>query len=202
MVQEQLFMNAATKILITLTLLILVAAAYMRFGPTTITNMQEKGTIAALAKGDMARLDLPEAPYPLEDYILMLEDDSPVRLSEMRGKILLVNIWASYCAPCQYEMKDLNALQVALGGADFEVVAINTDRGGVRVARETLIEWDVPDLKLYADPKMNTAFGLAEGRLPTSLIVDRDGMVLASYTGPLDWADDDALAMFTALMRR
>ncbi len=192
-------MTQGVKILATIALLVFAGAAYMRLAPSSMTNIQDNGSLSALMTGDMARLDLPEAPYRIEDFILSREDGSPVRLSDMHGKIILVNIWASYCAPCQYEMKDLNDLQLALGDESFEVVAINVDRGGVRVARRTLNEWEVPDLTLYADPTMNTAFKLAGGKMPTSLIVDKQGMVRAKFTGPLNWASEDAIKLFKAL---
>jgi len=182
-------------ILSTIVTLLVGVAAYRQFvGPAT----PDPG-INSYLNGEMAKLDLLEPAQPASRHIIMQEDGTPVALNEMRGKVLLVNLWAPWCAPCRAEMKELANLQNALGDDRFEVVAVNVDRGSIGGARETLKEWGVEGLGLYAEPTMKIALDLAEGKLPTSLIIDREGMVRARYVGPLAWDKPESLALFRAL---
>ncbi len=175
--------------------LLLGVAVYMQFfAPATVDT-----AITPYLKGEMAKLSLPEGEQKLSDHIVMREDGSPVALRELSGKAMLINLWAPWCAPCRAEMKELAHLQKLLGDDDFEVVAINVNRGGIGEARETLKEWGVEGLGLYAEPTMKIAIDLAEGRLPTSLVVDRKGTVRALYLGPLKWDEPESIALFTAL---
>ncbi|WP_262693856.1 TlpA disulfide reductase family protein [Kordiimonas aquimaris] len=158
-----------------------------------------EGGITPFLKGEMAQLTIPEAPQTLSDHIIMSENGDPKKLSQMAGKAMLINLWAPWCAPCRAEMKELANLQKELGDDAFEVVAINVDRGGIPQARETLEEWGVEGLPLYAEPTMKIAFDLAEGALPTSFVVDKAGNVQALFLGPLAWDKPEALELFEAL---
>ncbi|SDD80791.1 TlpA disulfide reductase family protein [Kordiimonas lacus] len=177
---------------------LLGAAAYRLFLPST-TSFPADAPINSYLKGEMAKLSLPEEPKGLTDHIIMREDGSPIKLSAMKGKAMLINLWASWCAPCRAEMHELANLQRELGDDTFEVVAITVDRGGVLQAKDTLEEWGVEGLNLYAEPTMAIALELADGKLPTSYIIGADGQVKAYFLGPLKWDTPDAIALFTAL---
>lgn len=177
---------------------LLGVAAYRLFLPST-TALEGDAPINSYLNGEMAKLSLPDEPMGLTDHIIMVEGGSPVRLSDMAGKAMLINLWASWCAPCRAEMPELANLQHELGDDDFEVVAITVDRGGILQAKDTLAEWGIEGLNLYAEPTMAIALELAEGKLPTSFIVGRDGMVKAYFLGPLKWDHPEAIALFTAL---
>lgn len=177
---------------------LLGVAAYRLFLPPT-TPVAAAGSINSYLKGEMAKLSLPDGGQQLTDHIIMREGGDPVKLSAMKGKAMLINLWASWCAPCRAEMKELAHLQTALGDADFEVVAITVDRGGILQAKDTLEEWGVDGLALYAEPTMKIAMELAEGRLPMSYVVNRQGDVVAYYLGPLKWDEPEAIELFRAL---
>ena len=98
-------------------------------------------------------------------------------------------------------MPALDRLQANLGGDNFEVVAINVDRQGVPKAREYMDNLELKHLKLYTDPSMAAAYTLADGRLPTTHIVDKNGNVVASFLGALEWDSEDAVALFEHLMK-
>ncbi len=188
-------MSKKAIILPLLVIILMGVAAYRVFDtPATV----ETG-INSYLKGEMAKLTLPEKPQTLSDHIIMRADGSPVALKELKGKAMLINLWAPWCAPCRAEMKELAHLQKELGDDQFEVVAINTNRGGIPEAEETLKEWGVEGLNLYADPTMKTMFDLAEGALPTSFVVDKAGNIRALYLGPLKWDAPEALELFKAL---
>ena len=123
-------------------------------------------------------------------------DDAPVTLAAFRGKPLLVNLWATWCAPCRAEMPALDALQKARGGDDFEVVAVNIDTGDDTKPKKFLSETGIDTLGYYRDNTLELfndlkKRGLALG-LPVTLLIDGDGCLLAHMNGPADWAGDDA----------
>lgn len=157
------------------------------------------GSIQPYLTGEMAALTVPETTQMLSDHIIMAETGEPKKLSAMKGKAMLINLWAPWCAPCRAEMKELAHVQKLLGDDTFEVVAINVDRGGIRQAEETLKEWGIEGLALYAEPTMSIAFDLAEGALPTSFVVDKSGEVRALYLGPLAWDKPEGIKLFEAL---
>lgn len=188
-------MSKKAIILPVILITLLGVAAYSLFrAPAT-----PDGNINSYLKGEMAKLSLPEEPQTLSSHIIMRADGSPVALKELKGKAMLINLWAPWCAPCRAEMKELAHLEKILGDEQFEVVAINANRGGIAEAEETLKEWGVEGLNLYADPTMKTMFDLAEGALPTSFVVDKAGNIRAFYLGPLKWDAPEALELFTAL---
>ncbi len=183
----------------------LVLFAITCFAVTVIAyNMFERSTSSSslieYKIGEIANMTFYDAPEPLQAVNLILEDGSKYILDGKDGQILLVNLWASWCAPCIKEMPALDRLQERLGGDKFEVVAINVDVKGVAKAREYMDNLELKHLKLYADPTMAAAYTLAEGRLPTSHVIDKNGNVVASYLGALEWDSDDAIALFEHLI--
>ena len=174
-----------------------VVAAYSVLRPTA--TLERSGDLGPYLKGPLAGLTVNADPTPVTDHIVATQDGSPIKLSDMTGKAMLINLWASYCVPCRVEMPELAALQQELGDERFEVVAVNVDRGGHRMAAEIMEEWDVVGLNVYADPTAKIAFDLGQGALPMSLIVDRQGLVRAYYLGPLKWDAPEALTFFEAL---
>jgi len=124
------------------------------------------------------------------------------RLAEFRGRWVLVNLWATWCAPCRAEMPALDALQARLGGDRFEVVAIDLDTRNPERARTFLGEIGVRRLAFYADHSAQVlrdlrTIGRAVG-LPTTLLVDPAGCEVAHLPGPANWASEDASALIRA----
>jgi len=169
-------------------------ASYRQFAPATMLD-----PLQTYMTGEMKRLALQKTPKKVSGHIVMREDGSPLKLSDMTGKVMLINLWASWCAPCRAEMHELAALQKALGDDMFEVVAVNVDKGGIPAAQDALAEWGVEGLAFYADPTMKSAIELANGALPTSFIIDREGNVRAYFLGPLKWDAPEAIKLFEAL---
>jgi thiol-disulfide isomerase/thioredoxin len=162
--------------------------------------------VAADAQGEVAAM-LPASP-PQSLAGLALNDPSGTRttLGSMAGKILLVNLWATWCAPCRAEMPALDALQEEMGDRSFEVVAINVDTGDDAKPKRFLSETGVTSLAYYRENTL-TLFndlkkrGLALG-LPVTLLVDRDGCLLANMNGPAEWASDDARRLVRSALGR
>lgn len=190
---------------------ILVAASLYAFGGLDKLFKSASPDIAAckaaqplsaalkpLAKGEVAALQIPAEPTRLRDLSFKLPDGRDTTLSAFRGKTVLVNLWATWCAPCRHEMPALDRLQQKFGGPDFEVVAINIDTRNAEKAKAFLDEVGVKSLALYADPtarifqdlkSVGRAFGM-----PTTLLLDKDGCELAYLAGPAEWSSPDAFA--------
>ncbi|MBN8534436.1 MAG: TlpA family protein disulfide reductase [Rhizobiales bacterium] len=159
-----------------------------------------------LAKGEVAALQIPAEPTRLRDLSFKLPDGRDTTLSAMRGKTVLVNLWATWCAPCRHEMPALDRLQQKYGGPDFEVVAINIDTRNAEKARAFLDEVQVTNLALYADPSARIfqdlkSVGRAFG-MPTTILLDKDGCELAYLAGPAEWSSPDAFAFIGRALGR
>ena len=160
--------------------------------------------LAPLAHGEVAALTMATAPLQLPD--LAFEDASgrPKKLSDWRGRTVLVNLWATWCVPCRKEMPALEGLQTRLGGPNFEVVAINIDTRDPQKPKNFLKEAQLTRLGYFSDEKAKVfqdlkAVGRALG-MPTSVLIDGQGCEIATIAGPADWDSDDAVKLITAAM--
>jgi thiol-disulfide isomerase/thioredoxin len=130
---------------------------------------------------------LHDTPKPLPEITFTDQTGLSHTLAEFKGKVVLLNIWATWCAPCRKEMPTLDRLQAALGGPDFAVVALSIDRKGPDVVKKFYSDIGITNLSLYNDPSSNIlkAFGLVG--LPITLLVNRDGAEIGRLIGPTDW---------------
>ena len=108
-------------------------------------------------------------------------------LAEFRGRVVLLNIWATWCAPCREEMPALDRLQAKLGGPEFEVVALSIDRQGTEVVRKFFADVGVKSLGIYIDPSAQSMSRLGVVGLPTTLLIDREGREIGRRAGPAKW---------------
>ena len=120
-----------------------------------------------------------------------------VSLDDWRGKVVLLNLWATWCVPCRKEMPALDRLQGALGSSDFEVVALSIDRAGAAGARRFLDSIGIKNLKLYADPTAKLANTFRAPGLPMTILVDRQGREAGRLIGPAEWDSAEAQALIT-----
>ena len=162
--------------------------------------------MAPLARGEVAAVQVSARPVPAPELAFTGPDGQPTTLSAFRGRAVLVNLWATWCAPCLKEMPALDGLQGAEGGADFAVVAINIDTRNLDKPRNWLAEAGIRRLSYYADPQAGVFQVLRTARkvegMPVSLIVDREGCELAILQGPADWASAEAKALIRAAAGR
>ena len=160
--------------------------------------------IAPLAHGEVAALTLATAPLRLPDLAFEDVDGKPKKLSDWRGRMVLVNLWATWCVPCRKEMPALEGLQTRLGGENFEVVAINIDTRDPEKPKNFLRDAHLTRLGYFSDEKAKVfqdlkAVGRALG-MPTSVLIDGQGCEIATIAGPADWDSDDAIKLITAAM--
>ena len=155
------------------------------------------------AQGEVAGMMAASPPQSLGDLSFNSPDGNPMTVADLAGKTLLINLWATWCAPCREEMPALDDLQKQRGGDRFEVVAVNVDTGDDAKPRRFLGEIGVDALAFYRDNTLGLfnelkRRGLALG-LPVTLLVDADGCLLANMNGPAEWASDDALRFVDAV---
>ena len=158
--------------------------------------------IAPLAHGEVAALTMATTPLRLPDLAFEDAEGKPRKLSDWRGKTVLVNLWATWCVPCRKEMPALDSLQAKLGAKDFEVVAINIDTRDPEKPKNFLKEANLTRLGYFADSKAKVFqdlknIGKALG-MPTSVLVDGQGCEIANLAGPAEWASDDAIKLIKA----
>lgn len=148
----------------------------------------------------MRKLVLHDAPRPLPDAAFLAEGGGEARLADWRGRVLVVNFWATWCAPCREEMPALDALARAMGGADLAVLTIATGRNSPEAMRRFFAEHGIAALPLHADPK--GVLGRAAGilALPVTLLLDREGREIGRLTGGADWNAPEARALLAALL--
>jgi thiol-disulfide isomerase/thioredoxin len=161
--------------------------------------------IAPLAHGEVAALTMATTPLRLPDLAFEDADGKPRKLSEWRGKTVLVNLWATWCVPCRKEMPALDSLQTRLGGKDFEVVAINIDTRDAEKPKNFLKDGNLTRLSYFSDQKAKVFqdlknIGKALG-MPTSVLVDGQGCEIANIAGPAEWASDDAVKLIKAAVQ-
>ncbi len=151
--------------------------------------------IVALAMGGVASMGAVK-PRSLASLKFQDEDKASVTLANFKGKTVLLNLWATWCAPCRAEMPELDALQAEKGSDRFEVVALNLDRGDDTKPQDFFEETGVKSLKHYRDGTLGVfndlkSAGLVLG-LPVTMLIDGEGCLLAAMNGPAPWHGDDA----------
>lgn len=128
-----------------------------------------------------------ETPRPMPDIRFEDGEGDENTLADFRGRTVLLNVWATWCAPCREEMPTLDRLQAELGGPGFEVVALSIDRAGPDAVREFYSEIGIENLALHIDPSAKAMFALGVVGLPTTILIDREGNELGRLVGPAEW---------------
>ena len=160
------------------------------------------GRLAPLARGEVAALAVAHTPFLVPDLVFKDAEGHDRKLTDWRGRTVLLNLWATWCVPCRKEMPALDALQSSLGGPKFEVVAVNIDTRDPAKPLAFLKEIGVTHLGYYSDQSAKVfqdlklagkAFGM-----PTTLIVDRSGCEIGEMAGPAEWASADGMKLVSA----
>jgi thiol-disulfide isomerase/thioredoxin len=154
--------------------------------------------------GEVAALSLLRNPAPPPDIEFDKPDGSKTKLSDFKGKTVLLNLWATWCVPCRKEMPALDRLQGALGSDQFEVVAINIDTARLDKPKAFLHDVGVTKLTFYADPSADVFQVLKRtGKvlgLPTTILIGKDGCEIGTMAGPAEWDSPDALNLIRAVL--
>lgn len=175
------------------------ALLYTALAVMANTALAETADLAALRAGDMRKLTIHSEPLPGSDVVFLSQDGDEMTLDTYAGKHILLNFWATWCAPCRKEMPHLADLQDQLGGDAFEVVTIATGRN-TRPAMEAFFDdIGVENLPLHTDERQGLARSLGVLGLPVTLIIDPEGNEIGRLQGDADWSSDSALAIINTL---
>jgi thiol-disulfide isomerase/thioredoxin len=153
----------------------------------------------AAREGTMKKLLFSE-PQAVSAETFTDPDGGEFQLTDFAGKHVLVNFWATWCAPCRKEMPMLSELQTEFGGDTFEVITIATGRNDVAGIRRFFEEVGVDNLPMYLDPRSGLARDMGVLGLPITVILDPDGQEIARMRGDAEWNSDSAKTIIRALV--
>ena len=141
-----------------------------------------------------------ETPRDLLSPPFVDGDERDLPLADFEGRVVLLNIWATWCPPCREEMPTRDALQARLGGPDFHVLPLSIDRAGLEPVRRFYRETDIRNLDLYIAEDTRAMLALAVVGLPPTILIDRMGRELGRLAGPAEWNSPEAVAQISALI--
>lgn len=195
--------------IVALSALLGFAAVYVTLGPSDnvgpvgeLRNLSDKiaGEIAKTGEtdkksGDLAAFVEKSPPAPIPEISFQDGSGASKSLADFQGKVILLNLWATWCAPCKAEMPSLDRLQAQLGSNEFEVVALAVDRKGPEAAQKFLDDTSSTHLKLYIDETARSGITLKSPGLPATFLIDRQGRELGRLVGPAEWDSPAAIKL-------
>ncbi|MEM1199787.1 MAG: TlpA disulfide reductase family protein [Pseudomonadota bacterium] len=162
----------------------------------TSSNAVTKALATGQMKNFVVKANLPAIPdIPFKDG-----KDQPMKMSDWKGRVVMLNLWATWCAPCRHEMPSINRLQQEFGGDQFEVVALSVDRKGLSASAKFLEEVGASSLGLYVDQTSDALQKLGVIGLPATLLIDREGREIGRLLGPAEWDSVEAKALIKAAL--
>ena len=180
------------------TLFRIVLYTALAFGANA--TLADVETAKSLRDGDMKKLVFHEAPKDVTQTPYDTIDGDSGTLADYQGKVVVLNFWATWCAPCRKEMPMLSDLQTELGGETFEVVTIATGRNPPQAMKAFFDEISVTNLPLHRDPRSKMAREMGVLGLPITMVIDQDGKELARLIGDAHWNSESAKAIIRALV--
>ncbi len=154
--------------------------------------------VAALRDGDMKKLALHDAPVAIPDAVLLDGEDAEHSMADYRGKWVVLNFWATWCAPCRHEMPSLDRLQTAM--PEIAVVPVATGRNAVEGIKRFFEDAGVKTLPILRDPQSALAREMSVMGLPVTVILNPEGQEVARLIGDAEWDSDSAKAIMAALV--
>lgn len=147
----------------------------------------------SLAVGDLSIVEVFKEPLDAPQTKFTGRDGEELSFADFKGRVVLVNFWATWCAPCVHEMPDLNRLQKAIGGSSFQVITMSLDRQGYQVIDPFFEDAGIDSLEAYLDRSNKLSLEVGATGLPTSILLDKNGRIIARVVGPLEWDGPTAI---------
>ncbi len=167
-------------------------------------NESMQTALNSAATGDVAAFQAADRPFSVADFKFANAEGADKTLADWNGRTVLLNLWATWCAPCRAEMPALDALQKEMGGDNFEVVPVSVDLGDPGKPKKFYKDIDLKSVGFFHDDSLSTLNtlkknGLAFG-LPATVLVDTRGCVAGVLNGPAEWAGEDAKKLINAAL--
>jgi len=140
------------------------------------------------------------APKPVPAFTFTDQDGKTLSLADFKGKVVVLDVWATWCTPCRAEFPRFDRLQAALGEKGLAVVPVSVDLGGRKPVDKFYDDLGVKALSKYLDPGNESAKALGLRGLPTTLIIDREGREIARIEGEAPWDSSETIARFEAML--
>lgn len=202
--------SSKTILIIAAAVIIVVAAVYLIVGPlgngtggndTASHTDGQASVLAPYAIGAMANFKPEAAPKPVPALAFKDGEGKDVQISDFKGKLILLNLWATWCVPCREEMPALNRLQAAMGSDKFQVLALSVDKDGHDLAKSFLAEVKADHIALYNDPTSRASFAMKAFGLPTTVLLSPEGKEVGRLVGPAHWDGAEAQALIETALK-
>lgn len=165
-----------------------------------LTAPLDRDSMLELRQGEMRKLAIHKQPHAIATATITNMAGEPFTLADFTGKYVLLNFWATWCAPCRKEMPALDILQQTLGGDNFQVVLIATGRNPDMAIKSFFDEINIQSLSTYLDPKQQLSREKSVFGLPITVLLDPEGWEIARMRGDADWSSAEAIAFLTAVI--
>ena len=166
--------------------------------PNNTTEVSKVSGLKGYNKGEVAAFLVRSKALDIPDFGFVPLSGKVTSLQQWQGKVILLNIWATWCIPCRKEMPDLDKLQGLLGSQDFEVVTVNIDKGGLKKPSLFFNKLGIKNLTLYGAQSNRLTTLLKAPGLPLTILVSKHGKELGRLIGPAQWSSPDAIQLIKA----
>ena len=167
---------------------IIVVLVYIVCSDTSLT----KASTPPPKEGDMVKFVELAPPLPVPEASFYTSNGKKINLNMFKGAWLLVNFWATWCAPCISELPSLYNLKQNKSSSKFKILLVSIDRAGPKVYKPFLKKLGLSQLKSASDPKANLMRALKISGIPTTLLIDPKSYIVGMYTGDAKWDSPSA----------
>ena len=196
--QRLAILAIAVALAVSAAMLLLIAGQL--YGPRVASPLREvqstEGSAgASSAAANPLELSVFDQPRDVPEIHFIDADNRNLTLADFRGKIVLLNIWATWCVPCRKEMPALDRLQAQLGSDDFIVLPLSIDRAGLPAVKKFYAELGLQKLGIYVDSSGAASRALGAPGVPTTLLIDRNGREVARKMGAAEWDGPEMVSL-------
>ncbi|HEY4743975.1 MAG TPA: TlpA disulfide reductase family protein [Desulfuromonadaceae bacterium] len=157
--------------------------------------------MTACNRNQVNKAAMPVENSPAPEVVVNSLQGAPLKLSDLKGKVVLLNFWATWCPPCRSEIPSMMKLNAAMAGKPFQMVAISIDEGG-RPAIESFFQTSGFTLPTYIDPDNRAAKTYGITGVPETFVIDKQGVIVKKVIGPLEWDSPEVAAFLEQLMKQ
>jgi thiol-disulfide isomerase/thioredoxin len=166
----------------------------------TILPAADSSPPAASNSSDGALFTALPTPRAVAAFSFTDHDDAPLTLADFHGRIVLLNLWATWCVPCRKEMPALDRLQEKLGGSGFTVLPLSIDHRGRDAVARFYRELGLKSLGIYLDKSAHVTYAVNAVGMPTTLLIDAQGRELGRVVGPAEWDGAAVVSQLTSYL--